>query len=118
MRGADPLHVPQVRLIHPDQIIEFPVILPLHTSRSLPRAGDACRCQLLSRSGMYRVSGLLIGGRRGFDIKFSGKVVFCHEVFKVELGEWASADVAEANKKYFYNCLEWNYANQDRTCKA
>ena len=23
-----------------------------------------------------------------------------------------------ANKKYFYNCLEWNYANQDRTCKA
>ena len=52
---------------------------------------------------MYRVSGLLIGGRRGFDIKFSGKVVFCHEVFKVELGEWASADVAEANKKYFYH---------------
>ena len=28
--------------------------------------------------------------------------MFCHEVFKVELGEWASADVAEANKKYFY----------------
>ena len=55
---------------------------------------------------MYRVSGLLIGGRRGFDIKFSGKVVFCYEVFKVELGEWASTDVAEAYEKYCYQALK------------
>ena len=98
--AADPVHTPQVGLIHANQKVVLLVIAVQKLPGSFAGTVDAMLGQLAASRRIHRIADLLGACRCRFDLKALLQTGFLHQVLHNELGHRASANVAVAEEKY------------------
>lgn len=101
----DTAKVPQVRVVHADEVIVILIILLRDLDSPFAVAGDAVLRKLLSGRRVDRVANtipdLFCAGGSGGDVEVGGETRLGDQVLHYEFGHGAAADIAVANEKYF-----------------
>ena len=98
--AADPVHIPQVGMIHSNQEIVFLVVAVQELPGSLAGTVDAMLGQLAASRRIHRIADLLGAGSRRLDLNALLQTGFLHQILHDKLGHRASANIAVAEKKY------------------
>ena len=98
--AADAAHIPDVGLVHADEQVPVPIVLPPQLPGQLALAADAVLGQLPAGRRIDRVADLLSAGGGRFDVKFLLQSRLFHQIFHNKLGHRAPANIAVAHKKH------------------
>ena len=98
--AADPLHIPQVGMIHADEQIIGLIVALLQLAGGFSGAVDAMPVQQPADGGIDRVSQLLSAGGCGFNVKFRLQSGSVNHVLHHKFSHGASANISVADKEY------------------
>ena len=103
--AADAGHIADVGAVHPDEQVVFVVVRPRHLPRRVRPADHAVRRQLPLRGWVDRVAELLGACRRRVNDEPLPCPGFSGHILHHKLRHRTAADVAVADKQYFYHIL-------------
>ena len=96
-------HVGEVVFLHSNKQVIGGIVLTPQLHGALPGAGDAMCGQDAARAGVRRVADFFAARGGGGDEKMAGKPTLFHQVLHEKFGHRAAADIAVADKQYFYH---------------
>lgn len=103
--AADAGHIADIGAVHPDEQVVFVVVRPRHLPRRVRPADHTMRRQLPPRGWVDRVAELLGACRRRVNDEPLPCPGFSGHILHHKLRHRTAADVAVADKQYFYHIL-------------
>ena len=101
--AADPVHIPQIGFVHPDQLVVFLVVAVDELPGCVAAAGDPMLGQLAACRRIDWVPDLLPAGSRRCDLELRFQPSFFHQVLHNELGHWAPANIPVTHEEDLFH---------------
>lgn len=101
--AADPVHIPQIGFVHPDQQVVFLVVAVDELPGCVAAAGDPMLGQLAACRRIDWVPNFLSAGSCRCDLELRRQSSFFHQVLHDELGHWAPANIAVTHEEDLFH---------------
>lgn len=101
--AADPVHIPQIGFVHPDQQVVFLVVAVDELPGCVAAAGDPMLGKLAACRRIDWVPNFLSDGSRRCNLELRRQPSFFQQVLHDELGHWAPANIAVTHEEDLFH---------------